>query len=132
MQPRKIAFRWISALMAAALMIGQMSLVAQAAPVTTQSMLQAQQQAGERDRLLAQLEREAVAEQLMEMGVSPAEVKDRIAALSDEEVALLNERIDSLPAGGDVVGIIVLLFIVFVITDALGATDFFTFVHPVR
>ena len=124
--------RWISALVAAVLVLGQASLAVQAAPVTTQSLLQAQQQHAERDRLMAQLEREAIAERLTEMGVSPIEVKQRVAALSDAEVAQLNDRIDELPAGGDVVGVIVLLFIVFVITDAVGATDFFTFVHPVR
>jgi len=132
MKPRKIAFRWISALLASAMMIGQMSATVHAAPVTTQSMLEAQQQLGERERLMSQLDREAVAEQLADMGVSTDEVKERVAALSDEEVAQLNDHIESLPAGGDALGVIVLIFLVFVITDAVGATDIFPFVHPVR
>ncbi len=44
-----------------------------------------------------------------------------------------NEGIGQLQAGGDsVLGVILLIFIVFVITDAIGATDIFPFVHPVR
>jgi hypothetical protein len=55
-----------------------------------------------------------------------------VAALTDAEVARLNQRIAELPAGGDVLGVILLIFIIFVITDAIGATDIFPFVDPVR
>ena len=39
---------------------------------------------------------------------------------------------DELPAGGDVLGVILVVFIVFVITDVIGATDIFPFIKPVK
>ena len=57
---------------------------------------------------------------------------ERIAQMTDQEIAHLNQQLAELPAGGDVLGLVVLIFIVFIITDAIGATDIFPFVHPVR
>jgi hypothetical protein len=31
-----------------------------------------------------------------------------------------------------VLGVIVLIFVIFVITDVIGATDIFPFIHPVK
>jgi hypothetical protein len=52
--------------------------------------------------------------------------------MTDQEVARLNQHLAELPAGGDVLGVILILFIVFIITDMLGATDIFPFVKPVN
>jgi hypothetical protein len=52
--------------------------------------------------------------------------------MTDEEMAQLNQQIDELPAGGDVLGILLVIFLVFVITDVIGATDIFPFIHPVN
>jgi hypothetical protein len=47
-------------------------------------------------------------------------------------VARINQRLAELPAGGDVLGVIVLIFVIFVITDVIGATDIFPFIHAVK
>ena len=52
--------------------------------------------------------------------------------MTDAEISELNKRLADMPAGGDAVGVIILLFVIFVITDMLGATDIFPFIHPVR
>jgi hypothetical protein len=52
--------------------------------------------------------------------------------MTQDEVAQLNQQINQLPAGGDGLGIVILVFLVFVITDVIGATDIFPFIHPVR
>jgi len=85
-----------------------------------------------RSALLENLEREQVRSQLSQLGVDADAVKERVAQMTDQEIATLNERLGDLPAGGDVLGVIVLIFVVFIITDAIGATDIFPFVHPVR
>ena len=67
------------------------------------------------------------------LGVSPDQVRERVASLNDSELARINRGIDSLNAGGDsVLGILLVIFIVFVITDVLGATNIFPFIHPVN
>ena len=78
------------------------------------------------------LERADVQARLQAYGVSAADVRARIAALSDEEAAELAARIDSLPAGGDILGAIVLIFLVLLLTDILGFTKIFPFTRPIR
>ena len=82
----------------------------------------------ERSRVLTVLERSDVQAALQAHGVSPVDVKARVAAMSDDEVAQLAGQIDSLPAGGsDVLTIILVVFIILLITDLLGLTHIFPF-----
>jgi uncharacterized protein DUF6627 len=86
-----------------------------------------------RARVLTVLERSDVQAQLQANGVSPADVKARVAAMSDDEVAQLAGQIDSLPAGGtDVLGFILVVFIILLITDILGFTKIFPFTKSVK
>jgi cytochrome c1 len=86
----------------------------------------------ERGRVLAVLERAEVRAQLQAYGVNPEDVKTRVSAMTDEEAAQLAAQLDSLPAGGSVIGAIVLVFLVLLITDILGYTKIFPFTRPVR
>jgi hypothetical protein len=85
-----------------------------------------------RSEILHMLDREAAHQQLLTLGVSPEMVKQRVAQMTDAEVAQLNQHLADLPAGGDIWGVLLLLFIVFIITDMLGATDIFPFVKSVN
>ena len=53
-------------------------------------------------------------------------------ALTDQEAQLLAGRIDKLPAAGDVIGALLLVFILLLITDILGYTKVFPFTRPIR
>jgi hypothetical protein len=89
--------------------------------------------AAQRDQVMTLLERADIKSRLQGYGVNPADVKARVAALSDEEVGQLAASIDALPAGGaDIIGAILLVFIVLLITDILGFTKIFPFTRPVR
>jgi len=86
-----------------------------------------------RARVLTVLERSDVQAQLQANGVSPADVKARVAAMSDDEVAQLAGQIDGLPAGGtDVLGFILVVFVILLITDILGFTHIFPFTKSVK
>ena len=79
------------------------------------------------------LEHEDAQRQLLALGVSPEQVRERVASLSDSELARINQGIDTLNAGGDsILGVLLIIFIVFVITDVIGATNIFPFIHPVK
>lgn len=87
------------------------------------------------DRLAinAMLARPDIQMELIRRGVSIDEANQRVAALSDEEVRALSRQIDSLPAGGvDVLGVILIVFIVLLITDILGLTKVFSFTRPIK
>lgn len=102
--------------------------VTQAAMVGTQQLLSQQQAQDDRAHLQELLNRADLTAQLEAAGVDPAKLQARIATLTDEEVALLNEQLDQLPAGGGVLGVAVFIFLVLLATDILGYTDVFPFV----
>ena len=102
-----------------------------AAMLSTEQIIERQSGPAKTDAIHAALARDDVRQRLVDMGVDPAHAEQRIAKLSDSQISELNQRLDELPAGGDALGLIVLIFLVFVITDAVGATDIFPFVHPV-
>lgn len=106
-------------------------LPAQAGVVATESLSGSVSPTSDRERLAVLLARADLRAQLEAKGVRPADVQARIDALSDEEVAQLAGRIDALPAGGDVVGAIVFVFLVLLITDFLGWTKVFPFTKKV-
>ena len=59
--------------------------------------------------------------------------RDRVDALSDEEVAVLADRLDQLPAGGtDVLTVALIVFLVLLLTDILGYTKVFPFTRPAQ
>jgi hypothetical protein len=87
----------------------------------------------ERSRVLTVLERDDVRAQLEAHGVSAAQVKARVAAMTDDEVAQLAGQFDSLPAGGtDVLTFILVVFIVLLITDIMGLTHIFPFTKSAK
>ncbi len=54
----------------------------------------------DRSRVLGVLERSDAVKQMQAMGIDPAQAKARVKAMSDQEVASVAQRMDTLPAGG--------------------------------
>jgi hypothetical protein len=123
--------RFISMLLVAA-MIGGQALPLQAAMIGTDTLLQQGQSQIDREQLVQMLERGDVQQQMVALGVDVDDAKMRVSQMTDSEVQQLNARLGELPAGGDVLGVVLLVFLVFVITDVIGATDIFPFIHPVK
>jgi hypothetical protein len=114
-------------------LIASVLILSLALPVPLQAAMVSTESALERASIAAALERSEVQQQLRAFGVSPDELKARVAALSDTEAAELAARIDSAPAGGiGLVGAIVLVFLVLLLTDILGYTKIFPFTRPVK
>lgn len=114
------------------LLTGFMSGFAQAGLVSTQDYLQS----GEASYYDTMQLQEALAsaelrQQLADMGVDPAQLADRVASLTPEEINQLNSELENQPAGG-ILGALLLIFILFVITDMLCATDLFPFVKCIN
>lgn len=105
---------------------------AQAAMIGNGQIIEEVQATLDRDAVLQILARDEAQQQLIALGVSPELVTQRVAQMTDQEVAQLNQHLKELPAGGDVLGVLLVLFIVFIITDMLGATNIFPFVKPVN
>jgi hypothetical protein len=129
-------FRRTIALWASVSLTG-MSLMqtAQASVISTEQLAAVQStagQAGGHARLNATLDRAEVVAALQARGVDPAAARARVAALTDAEADALAAQIDRAPAGGDVLGTIVFIFVLLLITDILGFTKVFPFTRPIR
>ena len=101
----------------------------QAGIVSTESLIDAQ---ADREKVAVFLSREDVQTQLVKQGVNPIAALQRIDRLTDSEIASLADRIDTLPAGGDALGVALIVFLVLLITDIAGVTDIFPFVKKNR
>src|SRR5688572_5386767 len=113
--------------------IASLLILSLAAPLPLQAGMLPTDHVLERERVTHLLERAEVQAQLHAFGVSPAEVKARVAALSDAEVADLAARIDDLPAGGaSILGVALIVFLVLLLTDILGYTKVFPFTKPMK
>ncbi len=109
---------------------------ARAALVSTEQVIGASAATADRDRVKAFLGRDDVRRQMVALGVDPMEAAARVQSLSDAEVHRIAGHLDQLPAGQDaiiaIIGAAVFIFLVLLITDLLGLTHIFPFVHHPR
>jgi hypothetical protein len=87
---------------------------AQAGMIGTDQVATTSSQA-ERNAVLSFLGRSDVASQLQSFGLDSATAKDRVAAMTDQEVRTLAGQIDAMPAGAKSSGWIVLIIIVAIV-----------------
>lgn len=105
----------------------------QAAMVDNSQLIAQSQQEVTKQQVLSELDRQDVQDKLVAMGVNIDDAKQRIQQMNDQELAQLAEEFDQMPAGGTgIIGALLVIFIVLVVTDMLGATDVFGFVHDIN
>ena len=75
---------------------------------------------GDRTTVLDMLSRSEVASQLQALGIDPAQAKDRVQAMSDQEIAALANRLESLPAGADGGAVLLIIIIAVAIWWYMG------------
>jgi hypothetical protein len=79
-----------------------------------------------RSQLEALFTREDVHKHLVSLGVDPNDAAKRLDSLTSEELALLQERMDNLPAGANLLAILGIVLIVLIVLELVGITDVFT------
>lgn len=99
--------------------------VSHARIIDTQTYLQA----GQRDAYLASvrtgLNRAEVQERLVALGVDPARVEARLAGLTDMELERLAKQMEQMPAGGDLLAVVGIVFVVLLVLEVVGVIDIF-------
>lgn len=98
---------------------------ARAEIVSTSEALTLEEAGRSRAAVDAYLKRADVAAQLTALGVDPELARVRAAALSASELEELAGRIDEAPAGGSVVEILGITFVVLLVLELLGVIDIF-------
>jgi hypothetical protein len=102
-----------------------MQAPAHAGVVSTAEAVAAAQGGSPRGQVDAALARADVQAKLAEMGVDLASIQGRVAALTDDEVAVLADRMGDAPAGGDALAVIGVVFLVLLILEVVGVIDIF-------
>jgi hypothetical protein len=113
-------------LMIAVMFLSGVPLQAFAGVIGTDRAIAAEQHTQRIERLQGLLAREDVAQELVRRGVDPAAASERVAALTEAELATVAAQIDTLPAGAGVVEVIGVVFVVLLVLELLGVTNVFT------
>lgn len=100
--------------------------------VGTDKVAVSAQSQSERERIRTFLDREDVQNELQAQGVDVNTAKARVDALTDEEVQKVAGKLDRMPAGGDVLGILFTIFVILLVTDILGFTKVFPFTRSIK
>ena len=125
--------RWISRVVIVSMLaMGLPVQSANAGIVATDQAVSHELAGQDRARINAFLDREDVLAQLQQQGVTAGEAKARVNALTDEEAHKIAGKLDQLPAGGDILGLLFTIFIVLLVTDILGLTKVFPFTRPIN
>lgn len=124
--------RWTSRVMIVLMTCMAMPLTANAAMVETDVVVDHALAEQGRAKIMALVNRDDVRAQLEDRGVTTEQAQARVDALTDEEVLQVAGKLDQLPAGGDILGTAVFIFIVLLVTDILGYTKIFPFTRSVR
>jgi hypothetical protein len=100
-------------------------MVAQAGLIGTLQAVEVDTRAQDLATVGAALARDQVREQFTALGVDPAEVEMRVAALTDPELRMLAGKVAEAPAGADALAVIGIVFLVLLILEAVGVIDIF-------
>ena len=100
-------------------------LVAHAELVGTMTAVEAGTRADHLAAVGAALARQEVRDQMAALGVNPADIDTRVARLTDSELRTLADRMGEMPAGGDALAVIGIVFVVLVILELVGVIDIF-------
>lgn len=126
---RPVSRVFVSGLVAAAVLSVSGWMPAHAAMVTTEQLAQ-QHVAGEREARVGEvrgfLARADVRQQLEAWGVAPELAEQRVAALSDAELERLSSTIADQPAGGDILVLLGVIFVVLLVLELVGVTNVFS------
>ncbi|MBV6417327.1 MAG: hypothetical protein CMLOHMNK_01988 [Steroidobacteraceae bacterium] len=115
----------VVALTLAAFVTAVVPAPARAALIDTNTAVAATQRAANLARVDSVLARAEVAQRLTDLGVSPQSAHERAAALTDAELANFATQLENAPAGGDILAVIGIVFVVLMILEFTGVIDIF-------
>jgi hypothetical protein len=121
----RIARRSTLALLATVVACTAMENAAIADVIGTQQYLHAIDREAAIARIDSVLARDEVRTALEQHGVDPADVDQRVAALTDDELQQLADNLDGQPAGGALLAVLGITFIVLLVLELLGVIHIF-------
>lgn len=108
----------------------QLSTAAQAEMFSTEAAIAKYSAYANRDLLLDEISKQELRNEIIALGIDPAEAEKRLEALSDAEIASIIAQMEEDSAGaggGSIVGAFVTVFVILLVTDLLCLTKVFKF-----
>jgi hypothetical protein len=105
---------------------------ASAAIITTGSIVETSQRAAHLQRVERALSNQQLRQALTDYGVAPQAIEERLAGLSDSELVSLADTLEQAPAGGELFGLLGVIFVVLLVLELVGVIDVFKAVGPAR
>lgn len=99
---------------------------ARAAMIPTKALIESTCQDDTRSQIALMLAREDVRADLINRGVDPDVVSQRLNALTGTELMSIQRNIDTMPAGAGALEVIGVVFLVLLILELVGVTNIFT------
>jgi len=98
-----------------------------AAIISTETAIELENRQVQIDRISDVLAQENVQNMLVKMGVDPLQARIRVDALTNDELQILHNKLDQLPAGATgIVEVVGIVAIVLIILELLNVTNFFS------
>jgi len=98
---------------------------AMAGMVTSSELSSAAQVEQLRDEIRTVITRDDIRSHLLDNGVSPDDINDRINTMTGSEVLAMHAQLDSLPSGEGFLGGVIAIIVIFILLDLAGVTDVF-------
>lgn len=98
---------------------------AHAGVIGTNAVIGAEERAMQVERIQDLIASDQVRARLVALGVDPAWAAERVASMTDAELARLSGQMDQMPAGADLIEVVGIVFIVLLILELTGVIDIF-------
>lgn len=98
----------------------------QAGMIGTDSLLTQESHASRMTEVQTFMAREDVRNQMKVLGVDPAVAAVRVAAMTDSELQQVQQHIRDMPAGGEVLGLILVILLILILLELVGAINIFS------
>jgi hypothetical protein len=119
--------RYAAAVVVFCLISTSMMQPAVAGMISTETAIELEYRQQKIDRINDVLVQENVQSMLIKMGVDPVHASQRVDALTNDELQMIHNNLDQMPAGGTgVVELVGIVAIVMIILELLHVTNFFS------
>jgi len=123
---RRLTFlRTVAAVVSLAVASLGFAQMAHAGIIGTTQVVQSAEHSAKIEKLQTLIASEQVSAQLVSLGVDPAWAAERVASLTPEELASLDGQLEQLPAGGNVLAVIGIVFVVLLVLEVTGVINIF-------
>lgn len=97
---------------------------AQAAMITTDQLVANSQVEAQRNAIAELLQREDIKRELLNLGVNPNTINDRVASMTPAEVSQIHGQLADLPAAAGL-GTVALVILILILLEIAGVIDIF-------